>query len=389
MRRSLIAILGVLSLIPLSVAAAAIVGLGVSRGAPVGAVALATIGVVVLPCVGIGGLTAKRGAGLVAGALVWPALLLAGLPAYFPGERQEAISTGLGFLAVPWGTETSLRAAALGDALGALLGEEPPLGRPPPVAAEPVEEPADAVAAVADDTPDAPPALFEGGGADEIALPYEGEGRSLRIPVTFEQGGGSAEIWMIFDTGATYTTLTTASLRELGVKVPADAPEITLNTANGQRSAHLVLLDRVWLGGFQVEGVTVAVCDECATDDSAGLLGLNVTGNFTVTMDPGRRELVLKPRDGEQDRKLDVQHWVDIAATATAWSDGRVLVEVTADSRASRPIRDVVVGIHCAGDDFRATLRELPPHDGAAEEVRLPRGVDCSAYRISLDGGRW
>ena len=42
----------------------------------------------------------------------------------------------------------------------------------------------------------------------------------------------------------------------------------------------------------------VAVCEECGGKDSVGLLGLNVSGQFTVTLDPDRHEMVLKPLPG-------------------------------------------------------------------------------------------
>lgn len=383
MRRLTLALTTLLSIPGLAVALGALLGLGVIREVPGPAAAIAAVFVGLLPAMGLGALGGGRvrPEPVALGLLLWPLMLLAGLPLYFPGERAEAISTGFGLAASPWGPERSRAAAEWGQSVAALLGEEPSVRPPPPPAQvleverpQPIASPA---LALSTDHPE-----------DEIALPYEGEGRSLVIPVTFE-GEASAELTMLYDTGATYTTLSEDALDKLDVRVPRDAPEITVRTANGERQSRLVLLDRVWLGGFEVEGVTVAVCEECAGEDSAGLLGLNVTSRFTVTVDPGRRELVLKPRDGADDRKLDVGQWLDIAGTATAWSDGRVIVDVEVANKAPRGVAEVTVGVHCLEKSFSATLRELAPGEEAEERVSLPRGTDCSEYRLDLQSAHW
>lgn len=375
MRKTISVMILVAGLVPLGIAVATIMGLGLLRQAPLAAVALASIGVVVLPCMGIAAMAGRRLEGSALGTILWPTLLMAGLPLYFPGERQQALAAGLGFLAAPWGPEASMRVAQEGERLGALLGEEVIAGEPPPPMAEVINAPA------------LPPSKVRDQG-DDVALPYEGRGRTVRVQVGFEHGE-SLELPMLFDTGATYTTLNGASLDQLGVKVPQDAPEITLQTAAGPRQAKVVLLDRVWLGGFSVDGVVIAVCEECADDNARGLLGLNVSGQFLVTVDPERHEVVLKPRTGRPDRQLDVVHWVEVQATATAWSDGRVSVEVAGNSKVDRPIAEVLVGIHCQGEDYRATLSHIPPFGVTSTKVALPRGTQCEEYRISLDEARW
>ena len=77
----------------------------------------------------------------------------------------------------------------------------------------------------------------------------------------------------MLDTGATYTTLPSGVLLRLGRMPPTEAPRLTLNTANGERSAQVVLVDRVWLGDLHLDGVAVTSCEDCASSDNAGLLG--------------------------------------------------------------------------------------------------------------------
>jgi len=359
---------------------AQLVGLGVLREGPGWAIAVGAACLLVLPVAALSGFGKHRIESLAGAALAWPIAVLVGLPVWFPGERTDALTTGLAHLAAPAGQSEA--GAAAGTWIGEFMGDESLAGRPPAELVEAVEDNVRLSEAVV-------PERRRVENMDEIALPYEGSGRSLRIPVVFENDGVEQELSMLYDTGATYTTLTPAALADLGVDIPDDAPEITVNTAGGERAARIVLVDTVWLGGFPVDGVTLAVCEECGGDDEAGLLGLNVSGNFTITIDPGVRELVLEPLPQPRDRHLDITHWIDIGATATGWSDGRVEVEVQADSQVDRPVRDIDVSVECADKRFTAEVPSLAP--GAHEEARisLPRGTNCETYTIRLAEAYW
>ncbi len=368
-------------IVPLAVAMSSLFGLGLLRHASPVALLLAPMGVVLLPCLGLASLFHNRPRGLAFGLWVWPLVVLLGLPAYFPGERAEALSTGMGVAASVHGPETAETAATWGATVATWLGPEPEIARLP---AEPIQADPEVVA-----PPRGPEEALQ---EDEVALPYEGEGRTLRIPVTFEtRHGDLVETWMLFDTGATFTTLDEATLDALGVDVPPDAPEVTLHTANGERQARLVLLDKAWLGGFPVGGVTIAICEACSSAETgvAGLLGLNVSGQYTVTLDHDRQEMVLRPRETGSDRHLDIGPWLDIEATATAWPDGRVEVEVEAANRAPRDVTRAEVGIGCADDRFTATLSEVHSGDRRRTRVSLPRGTRCETYRVTLENAHW
>lgn len=380
MKRTVSALLCIPGLALLLLAFTALLGLGVLRAAPTWAVVVSAAAVVFLPVIAVGVAGRGRLEVLATSALVWPLAVLLFLPTYFPGERTAGVSAGMAFWGAPWGADASMQAAQVGDVVGALLGPELMAGKPPP--------PELVAAPEAPPSVGAPAPLVSWQEGDTLSLPYEGEGRSLRIPVVFEDQGVERELWMLFDTGATYTTLTRDALALLGVRVPADAPVVELHTANGAAEAQLVLLDRVWLGGFPVEGVTVAVCDLCGSDDSRGLLGLNVSGQFTVTVDPGQRMLILEPQVAPG-RPLDLAHWVDLQATATAYTDGRVEVEVTGDNLSERDIALVDVSIECQDAVFETQLDALIPGEQAATQVSLPRGTNCDPYRIRLTGGRW
>ncbi len=388
--------LAVLSgLLPASAALAAMVGLGVVREGQPWVISAASVGVALLPVAGLAGLLRFRPEALALALWTWPLALLLGLPLYFPGERAGALSTGYMWLGALGGERGAAAGAAVGAQVAALLGSERLSGSPPARSITPESVDAPGPVDVPEVGPVAAPSGPESIGAsglsgDEVVLPYEGEGRSLRIPVGFERGDGEAEeLWMLFDTGATFTTLDRASLRRLGVQVPRDAPEVTLQTAGGSRAARLVLLDRIWLGGFPVDGVTVAVCEPCASEGVAGLLGLNVSGQLQVTLDHDRGEMVLKPRSSGADRHLDIDQWLAVDTQLTAWSDGRMELTVTAANASERTIDEARVAIECPEDRFAVALSHIPGRGGATEEVSLPRGTSCPEYRVSLDYARW
>lgn len=355
------------AVLPLLASAAAIVGLGLLRELPpVEAVSVAGA-LVILP---VAGLRAALGPGnwaLGSSGWLWACLLALGLPRYFPGEVREAFGAGVAVFFAPAGVETTARAARL--ARNVPLPSTEGTARLPE--AERAPEPCVVAAAPLS--------------SDQVALPYEGQGHSLAVPVQF----GETELMMLFDTGATVTTLSRAGLARLGIRVPSDAPEITLRTANGERTAQLVLVPRVWVGGLPVDGVTVGICDECEDERTSGLLGLNVSGQFLVTVDTARKEVVFQSRKGEQDRVVDVGPWLKVRAKARVWPDERVEVEVTADNRSERTVSEAQIGIHCGKENFIARLRGIVPRSTGTTSLRLPAGTDCTTYSVSLEHARW
>ncbi len=369
MLRGLTTILTICALLPAAPALALMMGAGVIRQGPPLLVAMSAGAVVLLPAVALRGVVREQGLAMSLGLLVWSVLVVSGFTLYFPGERADALAAGLSVFAAPLGVPVSP------DAVIALEAQLPELcaATPRPPRARTLEEVEIPLG------PDGP--------ADGVVLPFEGEGRSLSLPLQIEGATGVEELWMLFDTGATLTTLNLSAIERLGVTVPQDAPEVTLRTASGERTAKVVLIDRMWLGGLPVEGVTVALCEECADRRTTGLLGLNISGRFRVTVDGHRRELILQPRQSI-DHAVDLSPWLEIRATAVHWSDGRIEVQVGADNTASRPVQTVEVEIHCS-DTFTATLEDIPAGGSREETVALPLGTDCANYTVAMRSGQW
>ncbi|MGC6512879.1 MAG: aspartyl protease family protein [Myxococcota bacterium] len=310
-----------------------------------------------------------RAASVGLGALLWSLGLLTVLPVYFPQERQLATSFGLGMLLAPFGI------SGIKATLEDLVPPDPGLSTPPP---------RNDVVPPPHVTPD--PLLAD----DEIALPVEGHGQRLAVPVVFEHRGRSIETYMMLDTGATYSTLPLAALQQLRATPDSDAPELTLNTANGAREAQVVLLDKVWLGDFGTEHVAITTCEDCAMDDTLGLLGLNVSGGFNLTIDPDRQEAVFKRRE-RHDRRLDIRPFVDLGPRVRTHTSGNVEFLFDLHNRSYVGITNVGVQVRCRDEAWVLPLGYLKARSMETRRHLLPDHTACAAdqYRVKLADSYW
>ena len=365
----------------------ALLGAGMLRSGPVWLVALAAVALVMLPARALAS-SARRGEGtgfMASGVSLfgWSLAVLIAFPMYFPGERQASLSLGLaamepfgqGYITKDW-------AGPIHEWLPSVEGTRKP---PKPAATETVSKPPPAKA----ETPrkDRPP-VVAAPAEDETVLPTEGRSGSLKIPVTIEGARRSADVTMIFDTGATVTTLDRATLRKIGVSIPRDAPVMKFHTAAGPRETQLVMVDKVWVGGFEVEGVSIAVCDACANGDAVGLLGLNVSERFLVTVDGAREELVLSPRAGATNRSTDIAPWVKLDAEAARWPDGRTEVILEAENTSDRWIERLTVAIQCDATRY-ADITDIGPDAIGHVEVSIAAGTNCESFQVSIDSAVW
>ena len=379
-RNSIATYLSLTSVVPVLSALLAVVGLGLRRDVSPLATVFSAAVLLLFPMLTMtAALGFRRGTGGLAGWF-WSIVLLAGLPLYFPGERPAALGEGAAWLALPLGPDN---AAAFGEEVETwALKLEPPIeaeAAPPAIAPAPraVEVP----------PPEAPPAREDDD--DTIVLPVTGAGSALKVDLGLKGAKGRKTLAVLFDTGATFTTLDRAALTELGIVVPPDAPTAEFQTANGRMSAPLVLLPRIWLGERAIDHVTVAVCEACAQNGTAGLLGLNVTGQFQVTVNNEFGEVLLEPREDSRNRHLDITHWLDVAGVANRWPTGRVEVEVTATNRSDVAVAEAVVEVECSDRSFAVQLDDVPAGASRSSKVELPRQTGCGEYRLILRSARW
>jgi hypothetical protein len=143
----------------------------------------------------------------------------------------------------------------------------------------------------------------------DIVVPFTEQGAAIFLSVGIEGPDGEIkQLDYLFDTGASYTTITSATARELGIDVPDDAPSVEFNTASGLRETRMVHLPALTLGNKRITGLLVSICDLCATERYGGLLGLNVMREFVVQMDYQGNRMRLMPRihEGRPNRAYDI-----------------------------------------------------------------------------------
>jgi hypothetical protein len=380
--------LGVLlavSAIPiLLLAVSAMTGLGLGRNLPTFPAVAGGLAIVLLPVFGLASLigTGARAGELGGCGWFWSLALLLAMPFYFPGERAQAARSGLDYLTTPVAEAVRAPVLGFGAILIDLLGAEP---EATPLAGA-LPGPAAEAARAAEDARQVRE-IREARG--DVVVPYEGQGETMRVAAFFDGPRYGEELQMVFDTGATYTTLNREALELLEVSVPRDAPVAILRTANGEIEAPLVLIDAVWLGDAVVEWVTVAVCEPCANEGVYGLLGLNVSGQFKVSLDHDHHLIQLSPLEAEENRKLDISQWLRLRSRLLRWRDGRLEVEVIGSNRANVPIGSFSASIDCPGGSFEVVVDGVPPLDVATRKVALPRGTDCSEYSVTLRQATW
>jgi predicted aspartyl protease len=355
-----------LAALPAVIAYAALLGLGLHRQAEALPISITATAMVFGPALLAGGFAARERSRVFATVLgVWAMGLLVALPVYFPGERRQAVSSGLALVA----PEVVVQWVASG------MPPEPEVSHPEIPMAETV---------MASTPAPSTTALEE----HEIALPIEGEGRRLSVPVVFEHGGRTVEVWMMLDTGATYTTLPIHVLEELGAVPGLDDPVIRLHTANGEREASVALLDEVWLGNLSVSGIAIATCDLCEAGDNAGLLGLNVTGAFNWQLRTDSAEVIFSKR-AEHDRRLDISPFADISASFSRFPGGRVEVEVSLENLSDRPVRSATSMVQCGSTMWTIRHTDVAPGELITARRRLPDHDPCEGYQISLLDAAW
>jgi predicted aspartyl protease len=127
-----------------------------------------------------------------------------------------------------------------------------------------------------------------------VSIPIQVIDNIVLVPLTLNRSQGAT---FLLDTGAQFTVLTPALAARIGLDVSADAPTRTLLVVGGQKiTIPFVRLPVIELGSGRLEDVEVgihAVAPEMPLID--GLLGGDILGRFTMTVDRVARQLRLEP----------------------------------------------------------------------------------------------
>jgi clan AA aspartic protease (TIGR02281 family) len=98
----------------------------------------------------------------------------------------------------------------------------------------------------------------------------------------------------IVDTGATYTAITADTAEKLHLDL-ANTTKIPIMTANGRIWVPKIRLQKLQLGALVANEVEVTVLPVRETPHFSGLLGLNFTNRYIMTVDPVQGRLMFKP----------------------------------------------------------------------------------------------
>lgn len=100
-------------------------------------------------------------------------------------------------------------------------------------------------------------------------------------------------VQMVFDTGASLTTVPTRIAQAAGI-LPRNAKTVTINTAGGVVQAPRITIPELRIGTLVLRNVGAVALDLPGDLNSTGLLGLNAIGQLRVTIDRSRGKLILE-----------------------------------------------------------------------------------------------
>ncbi|HVO31254.1 MAG TPA: tetratricopeptide repeat protein [bacterium] len=127
--------------------------------------------------------------------------------------------------------------------------------------------------------------------ADAVEVRFRPWGGTIPVKGLLDERVPAA---FLVDTGATYTTITSALARELGIKDLEKSGRVHFRAASGDIVAPLVQVRSLRIRDAYVENITVAICDTCGDGLIDGLLGLNFLQRFRVEIDGVSGRLVLR-----------------------------------------------------------------------------------------------
>lgn len=226
-----------------------------------------------------------------------------------------------------------------------------------------------------------------------ITLPFQKEGSAMMVPASIH----GHDVYFIFDTGATYTSLNPQVADLADVEPPDNAPQRPVQTANGRAVLKFGLLERLRLDGHLHRNVTYGLCGGCPKrtyrgKPVAGLLGLNVLNRYDVEITDGQVEM--RRNRAHVDRSDDIQPWIEMRdiRAATTKRDGKTIgvVEFTAANRAPRPVGPLALTIACRQGESDSEAVELSLDAGASEQTTVRMELeDCSNPRVDVTSARW
>ncbi len=135
---------------------------------------------------------------------------------------------------------------------------------------------------------------------------------------------------LLFDTGASYLSLSPQIIRQLGIRIPSNSPTTNIHTANGMINASFGILNSLTIGPYTLKKVAFIVCQACssAQDNTQGLLGLNVLRHFLITFDHIHQKITITPQKDYKNNTSDIQAFLKFEQLQGMTSSGSILKRV-------------------------------------------------------------
>ena len=144
-----------------------------------------------------------------------------------------------------------------------------------------------------------------------ISLESMGAG-AMVVPVRL-RGRVEKTVKLLFDTGASFTTLRRDVAEALGLPNPQQ--QIATSTTAGTVATALTTVSSIGIGKAEIRRrFAVSICESCGHGEVVGLLGLNFIRHFRVSLDHERRELLLTAKRDRPAALYDIRPFVDFSA---------------------------------------------------------------------------
>lgn len=233
-------------------------------------------------------------------------------------------------------------------------------------------------------------------GADgrTIRLEYERRGQAILVPARV----GRQEAYFMFDTGASYTTLTAEFARSAGVYPRRNYPETQVQTAGGVQSTRFGLIERFQLGGQGMQNVSFTLCDPCGggvyrDKPIAGLLGLNVLRRYRVSVDDSAGVIELVAHGEFDDRSADIEPWLEAEVQRPESDSDSQKISLQVRNHAPLQIQDVELDVQCislTGERQTTRARTGRVRARSTVEVRVDEDrVNCPMVDAEVASATW
>lgn len=126
-----------------------------------------------------------------------------------------------------------------------------------------------------------------------VTIPLNLEHTAIFIYVIFSGNADKKTLKMIFDTGATITSIPTQTAIAIGCDPVKSSRRTEILTASGTEYVPIVTIPRIKLMGFTLENVDAICHDLPPRSGGSGLLGLNVLKNFDIRLSFLKKSLEL------------------------------------------------------------------------------------------------